>query len=507
MADLQITGVSNVGPPAQQAQVTPTKAAGGSSAPKDELDLTEARDVNTTFWEKSKQLADARAIQRQAPASAFITGNSAGWKAQVLGAGGTNCYAKVPIDDSSVLVIPLQNHGGGAFGKPVVASTDKGIIAFPDVHPFGSSQGLGLAKSAGGERIYLFNQSESTIKIYNRELKEEATIDFSSLDPGYGAVKNLTSTPEADYAFLKPRTLDMDGGYLVALDPVTHAPKWTKKFDSLFSDGIYVGPSGTVFLPITEDIGKPSGSVVHAYAPDGKELGTMRMADRVGDAAFLPDGTVVVNQGRKGVKALAPARVGTLTVEKWALKDKNYCNFQSTSDGSALYAVDPCDGFYRSHILVKLDSRTGAVLWERKAFGEHFIDMRLVNGDLCLITSSEDRQTTHLRKLDSEGNIIWEDSLKTGEIDEYTEGMRECITPRGDFIFGGRQDGNLWFIHPRKQGETEESIQERLDRPKEILDELRESGPETGQDKLTLEIADDGDYLVVDGVKLHKRKE
>lgn len=470
------------------------------------------------FWEASDEASKEGKIRSLYPQLSVISEKSAGWKASLTGTTGsgfgqlgTNCYVKVPLEnDQGVLVIPLQNHSGGSFGKAVVAHGEKGITTLPDILPFGSSQSLCLSKSPDGKTIYMTDWTYPTIKVYDEQLKQTATIDLASLDKDFNKLMKLKNGGNADYVYMRPDDFSSGKGFFAALDTATHDLKWSKKFNASFTDGIFEDKDGNVYLLLEEKEGKEKKHVIHMYSPDGKEKGNIGIEGDPSQIVFHDDGTMIVNLGRNGIKALTPSQKDSGSFsEKWKTKDMNLSNLQISKDGKSLYAVDLCDGFYRSHILVKIDLNTGNVDWVDKHFGEHFIDYRLINDDIYIVSSSEDRQKTNLKILDPSKKILWQDTVNSGEIDEYDEGQRNVVTPKGEFVFGERKGGNLYFLHPKKPGENEESIMLGLFDPEKEAESLKNVllGDDDENPQAEKQVIDnESNFIIIGGVRVEKKK-
>ncbi len=487
--------------------------------------MNNAADPMKAFWGAAKEAGDAMQIHSQFPCTAVVTEGSAGWKAPLMGQGGTNCFVKsCSREDGNVLVIPLQNHGGGSFGTPIVANREKGVIERPDVKPSGSSQALRAIQSPDGDRTYLTNSQSPLIRIYDGHFKPVAQIDITSLNPDYQRLLEFRSCKGADYAHILSTSVS-DRHYLVAFDPSTNAPKWTKQFENGFIRGIFESPDGTTYVAVDEKI--PDSEVNHSKSSgtgrdenhflyilkDGEDKGKMEFKNTPVDLSFQKDGKMIVSLGTDGVKSIDPSRMNPGRYsEKWSIKEGRYKDFQPSGDGRSLYGVDHCDGFYRSHKFAKINTETGKVEWERKAFGEHFDDYRVINDEIHLLTSSEDRKTVHMRKLDAAGKTVWQDSVPLGEIDEYTEGMQSCITPEGSFVFGGRQDGNLYYLHPRNDGETEDTIRQGLSKAgeEEIMqgfrDAVADKGDDSAAEREAAGIEEEEEFVLIDGMKLDKKQ-
>jgi|GEM_PF-1397746 len=494
--------------------------------------LNNAADPMKAFWGAAKEASDAMQLQSQFPCTPVLTGGSAGWKTSLLRQGGTNCFIKsYGTGDGNVLVIPLEHWCGGNFGTPVVVNRENGVIEKPDVKlhvgPSGTAMGTRMKQSHDGSRTYLTRGDSTIINVYDSSFKPAGRIDLHSQHPEFVRVLHFESCQNADYAHV----LSLDGSgdenlhCIVALDPSTHAEKWMKQFD----DGghisnIFEAPDGTTYVAVEEDNPEPpagsSGSGRDQkhflyVLKDGMEKGKMEFSNTPRDISFQHDGTMIVSIDRDGVKKIDPSRMNPGRYsEKWSIKDKEgrYQDFQPSGDGKSLYGVDHCLGYYRSHRFAKINVETGKVEWERKAYGESFNDFRVINDEIYLLTTSEDRKTVNMMKLNQAGEVTWKDSAQLGEMDEYKEEDHNGITPDGSFVFGMVKDGNLYYLHPKQEGETENTILQGLSKNSrdEIMQGFRETvsaDDGTGESaKASAGIEEQDEYVIIDGMMLEKKR-
>jgi outer membrane protein assembly factor BamB len=503
---------------------TAEAAAGDGYAPGV---MRNAADPMKAFWGAAKEAGDAIQLHSQFPCTAVVTDGSAGWKTPLMGQGGTNCFIKsYGTGDGNVLVIPLEHWGGGNFATPVVVNRENGVIEKPDVKPFGTAMAARMKQSPDGSRTYLTGGDSLIVNVYDSSFKPAGKIDLHPQHPEFVRILHFESRQNADYVHVlsKDGTGDDNTHCLVALDPSTNAEKWTKQFDNGgYISNVFEAPDGTAYVAIDEDNPDPparsSGSGRNQkhflyVLKEGVEKGKMEFSNTPRDISFQPDGTMIVSVDRDGVKKIDPSRMNPSRYsEKWSIKDGRYQDFQPTADGKSLYGVDHCDGFYRSHRLAKIDARTGKVEWERKAYGENFNDFRVINDEIFLLTTSEDRKTVNMMKLNPAGEITWKDSVQLGEMDEYKEEEHNGITPDGSFVFGMVKDGNLYYLHPKKDGETESTILQGLSKNsrEEIMQGFRDAvsaDDDTGEaaKAQAAGIEDEGEFVVIDGMKLEKKK-
>ena len=493
---------NNVSAPADQFQHT-----AGDSAPLDK------KAVNK-FFEESKNASEAIKQHSQYKPTPLVNGNTAGWQASIMtGRTGTNCFMKIPMSDKNkMLVVPLENQSGGTYTKPVVVDFEKGITDVPNVQPFGNTQGVRYAQSPDRKSSYLYNFNETRIDSYDENMKPTGSIDLSSIDGELGKIREFTATDTSAYVFA-PRK-DFNSALFMSVDPKTGKALWKKEFkENTWANSIKEGTDGNIYLVMSgfQDK-KPS---VEVYSPDGKLLKKFRGFNDPQNLTFTPDGNALV----KDKDSLTLVKIkdkngrlisGTVPQKAWKLKG-DFRNYQVTQDGKYAFAVDTKPGLHRCHGLVKIDMNTGKVEWERKKLGEQFIDYKIVGNEISLMTSSQDRQTTRMTRLNMDGGEIWQGSIQT-EVEEYNVGMQDAVSDNGYFVVGGLRDGNLSCLHPRKDGEDTKSIERALAVNERLIDMAKDSisgdAESTDEEQVkpepTMEIHDD--FVVIGGVKLDKKK-
>ncbi|MGV8119924.1 MAG: hypothetical protein AB2L14_09220 [Candidatus Xenobiia bacterium LiM19] len=513
---------------AEASQVESAAVKGDGYAP---AVLNNAADPMKAFWGAAKEAGDAMRLQSQFPCTPVLTGGSVGWKTSLLRQGGTNCFIKsYGTGGGNVLVIPFEHWCGGNFGTPVVVNRENGVIEKPDVKlsvgSSGTAMGTRMKQSPDGSRTYLKDGDSLNINVYDSRFKPAGRIDLHSQHPEFVRVLHFESRLNANYAHI----LSLDGSgddnlhCIVALDPSTHAEKWMKQFDNGgYISSIFEAPDGTAYVAVDEDDpesqARSSGSGRNQkhflyILKDGAEKGKMEFSNTPRDISFQNDGTMIVSIEREGVKKIDPSRMNPGRYsEKWSIKDGRYQDFQPSGDGKSLYGVDHCEGYYRSHRFAKIDIETGKVEWERKAYGESFNDFRVINDEIYLLTTSEDRKTVNMMKLNQAGEITWKDSAQFGEMDEYKEEDHNGITPDGSFVFGMVKDGNLYYLHPKKAGEDENTVRQGLSKTGDegIIQGFRDSVGAEGDDgnagKAAAGVIEEEDeYVMIDGMMLEKKQ-
>ncbi|MCD4782367.1 MAG: PQQ-like beta-propeller repeat protein [Candidatus Eremiobacteraeota bacterium] len=458
-------------------------------------------DIAKALMDKSQQTSEISKIRSGISLSPVVFAKSAGWKALISGRDGTNCLIKIPMseDSDNMLVLPFKNHARQDYGAPVLINFNKGIKAFPDVTPFGDKQGFMFAKSPDKKITYLYNSNSAKIEVFDESLNKTNTIDFSSI-PHHHKIRDFISTDKANYAFVSSKHFTR--GFLVALDPITNKHKWTKEFDKVISERQMIeGPDGNICLAMgyyhNDD---PS---LHVFTADGDKVGKIPLENRVHEMTFRKDGLLIYNvdgypHGSPKLKAKALKFSGGKSVgsrDKWGVKE-DYRSFQFSNDEKSLFAVAPKKNSNAGYSLVKINTDTGKVEWKRDKYTELFIDYKVVNDEIYLLTSDEDKRNVVMTKLDSNGNTIWEDSVPS-EIGEYNIGKNNCISSKGDFIFGCN-DGNLYCLHPKKEGETEQTIQKAISVKNEVIQDTKNAKKE--------EIRVQDDFVVIGGIKLERKK-
>ncbi|MDQ7824325.1 MAG: PQQ-binding-like beta-propeller repeat protein [Candidatus Eremiobacteraeota bacterium] len=454
------------------------------------------------FGATAKEYEKALENDRKFTSTPVLFGNSAGWKAPLLEEGERGEYEKIICaGGDKVLILPLRNNCGTLKGTAVFVSPEKGVIEKPDVNKIGQQYAQRITASFDGSRTYITDGLSSHVKSFDESLDFVADMDLASYHADFGRVNDFRCGVKANYAFvLSPQNASDDKDYLVALEPSTNRPLWHRELPHLQKHGVFEGPDGSVYA-VTDDHG---AFALHKFSRDGKEKGVMAMEGRPRDIVFQKDATMVMNIEGGGVRALTPSsrKPGNYT-QKWAITSKEYYGFQPSRDGSSLYGID--NGWSRNR-LAKIDAETGSVLWEKDAKDSHLLDFRVINDEIYTLSQGHDHKTVFMRKFGADGKTLWEDSAPLGELGQW---HGPAITPKGGFIFAGDRDGSLYFMHPRRDGETRESIAAELSNPheaeyfRERVLEMAEAGPVEKPDEK--KIVEEDQFLIIGGLKIKKK--
>lgn len=471
-------------------------------------------DEMNKFWEDSQRITEAVRVTSELSTTPMLSPDVAGWKAKLSGEGRANCFVKIPMPDDSnkMLVIPLQNHAGRNFGKPALVDFEKGVVGFPDVKAFGNAQGFKFAKSPDKKTTYFYNFNSTRFDVYDEKLKKTDEVDLSGIDSSFGKMRDFVCTDSANYVFVS--STNFENGYLIALDPGTNKMKWKQKLNSILINNITEGPDGNIY--IAEGSHDDGDGAIQVFSPNGEKVKQFKGLDDPHRIVFGNDGSVYTKDNvtlrcldlqKKG--KLTPK--GKLPGEIWS-EEGDFERFELSEDGKSLIAVDNKGGFHRSHSMVKFDSGTGKVLWERDGYGDCYIDHKIVNGEIHLLTAPEKgtnitQRSVKMTKLDMDGNVTWEGVLPV-KIDEYEMGKINAVTKNGDFTFGC-QNGNFYCLHPRKEGESEETIGKAIFIGSKETIKLGDAGESAGKTEIngkidpTIELHDK--YVDIGGVRLNRK--
>ncbi len=517
MSDIRINQTSNTVSLTKPSKRRAKKKT--SSVPRDEFQYTSGnneqldKDAIKKFFDDSKNAREAMKTYSHYKPVPKLNETAAGWQMSMMSRGGTNCFMKVPLSDKSkMLVIPLENWGGGSFSKPAVIDLEKGITGIPDIHFSGNTQATRYAQSADKKELFIINGTTPMIDSYDENLNKTGTIDLSKVDKDLEHINAFTPAGSGNYVFAVKK--NFGPGMFIALDPKTGKVLWQKDYKNTFIREIVEGPDKNIYLTLGNSM--DSKSSIDVYRPDGKLLKKYTGFKDPGKLTFTPDGNALVTDNRHLKKLKFKEDEGTFgksiqPEELWSVKG-DFRRFHITPDGKFVFAADTKSGFARSHGIMKIDLNTGKVEWNREKYGENYIDHKVVGDEICLMTSSDDRKTTRMVRLDMAGNEIWE-STHDGVIDEYEIGKEDAVTDDGHFLAGGREDGNFTCLRPRQQGEDENSIKSRISINEKLMGEAQKSvnneNSRTGSDEAKpeqgLEIHDN--FVIIGGVKLEKKKQ
>ena len=516
MSDIRINQFSHAASTSKAPKRAVKKKA--ASLPKDQFMHT-TQDANTMdkdavnkFFKDSQNAKEAIKAQSQYKPIPRIDGNAAGWQASIMSQSGTDCFMKIPLsDENQMLVVPLENWGGGAYAKPAVIDFNKGIIDIPDVKPFGNSQGLRYAKSADGKETYLYNGNETRIDVYDETLKNTGSINLSPLDKDIERISEFTPAKSGHYVFASKK--NFGPGVFMALEPGTGKLKWKKDYDdNKFIHGIHEGPDNNIYVVMGGF--RDTESSIDVYSPNGELVKKIKGLEDPGNLTFTPDGNALVTDGRflKKVNLKEDAGIFSKKVkakELWEVKG-DFRRFHISDDGKYVFAADTKSGFSRSHGLMKINMKTGKVEWNREKYGENYIDHKVVGDEICLMTSSDDRKSTNLVHLDMDSNETWSANVPSGEVDEYEIGKKDAVSANGHFMIGGRQDGNFSCMHPKKQGEDEKTIKKQISAEDRVIEKAREKMEDAGEaeenKKVDPELEIHDNFVVIGGVRIEKKK-
>jgi len=219
---------------------------------------------------------------------------------------------------------------------------------------------------------------------------------------------------------------------------------------------------------------------------------------------FRPDGSIVMSFENSPMKIVTPSKLRPGRYQAAAMNtEKSYRSFQPSKDGQSFYGID--NGWSRNR-LARINADTGRVEWEKdESATSHLKDFRVINDEIYVL--SDGRGTVYMRKYDAGGKLLWEESAPLGELDQW---HGPSITPRGDFVFGSQRSGFIYYMHPKKEGETEESIARELTRPQVMEDFLKDATArvqEASREEpgTAAAIEEDDRQLVIDGIKLEKK--
>jgi hypothetical protein len=250
-------------------------------------------------------------------------------------------------------------------------------------------------------------------------------------------------------------------------------------------------------------VGRNDKKYLEIFTKDGEHKGMLEIPEYPRDVVFSGRDTMIIADDAAGVRAINPSRLkrGRYSTQ-WEIADRSYENFQFSRDGNYLYAMD--NGWSRNRV-AKIDARTGHIEWELKDPDSHLLDFRVIDDELYLFAESLRPDAAIMKKLDANGKLLWQDSIPASRIEQWHGGS---ITPKGDFVFESREDGSLYFLHPRRDSDTEESILQKLRQPDDIMEDFRDflarkratPAPEAEG------IEDMDAFIIIDGVKIEKRQ-
>jgi hypothetical protein len=459
-------------------------------------------DAKALFGGTAEDLEETRKLIERLNCTAVVTEHSAGWRGSFLEPLFPCEYTKISFDGGDrLLFLPLKSNVGSFHGlsTPLVISSDKGVLERLDSGKFNQSYALTVRQTDDGARTYITG-FEPDIKSYDDKMNLLHEFDLSTLNPEYGSVHDFRCGSHANYAFILSRQNSADPkDFLAALDPMTNKPQWIKELKYGARKGIYEAPDGTVYA----SVGRKSKVYFEIYSKQGDYKGALELPAVPYDVTITNNGTIIMNLQQMGVRAINPSRLKpSRYTTAWEITDREYWNFQPSSDGKYLYAID--NGYSRNR-MVKIDAATGHREWEQEDPSSHLLDYRVINDELYMLAEASKPDRAIMKKLDGGGKVLWEDSISASRIERWHGGS---ITPRGEFVFETRDDGCLHFMRPKKDGETEAGMQKDLRRFDNLMDEFREGLAKDRKvpAEQASQVEDFDQFVIIDGLKLDKRR-
>lgn len=256
----------------------------------------------------------------------LVTPGKITWKSGSTGIATIDSTGKVSGLEIGTSTITVTDTESSKFGTATLTVNPSALAntAWPKFRAGYRNSGVGVGSGAGNNILWQFTPGTYTAGV---ALGPDGTLYFGTF------VNNLNAN-------------------LYAIDPATHAPKWTFQVLGGVHGTPLLGQDGNLYF----------GSTLGRFYSVNSQTGTQNWAfdftggGFLGSAAMGPDGTVYAPDGSGRVFALNP-RTG---VPKWT--------FHSASDGSLTTApaigadgtVYVCDYF---HGYYALDPATGSVLW------------------------------------------------------------------------------------------------------------------------------------------------
>jgi len=450
----------------------------------------------------TKEYAEAQKNAAMLTSTPVVTEKTAGWRAPLFDDGYRKEYERVDVaGGESMLFLPLKSNCNNKWGTTAMMHPVRGIIDAPDMEYFGQEYAQRITPSPDGTKTYVTNGISAHVKSFDENLGLLADVDLATFNSDFARIHRFTAGKHANYAItLSPRvTPDApDRDHLVALDLTTGAPRWFKEVDHLHA--IFEAPDGAVYAVAN----RKGRNFVHHFLPDGTEKGTMEFDSTPEGMVFRPDGSIIMSFENESMKIVNPSKLRPGRYQAAAMNTKNsYRRFQPSKDGKSFYGVD--NGWSRNR-LARINADTGRVEWEKdEGATSHLKDFRVINDEIYVL--SDGRGTVYMRKYNADGKLLWEESAPLGELDQW---HGPSITPRGDFVFGSQRSGFIYYMHPKKEGETEETIARELTRPQTMEDFLKDAtarAQEASREEPVNApaIEEDEVQLIIDGVKLKKK--
>lgn len=444
-------------------------------------------------------------------------------------------FIKIPlgVDEDNILVIPMIDRGSiapgkldeGKFETPMIYNvTTKSASAADNIKPFGKPTLIDHTQSQDRKKTYLFNHGSTRVKVYDEKGSQVEDFDFSKFDKGFSGISALKFTPGGDYAVLRKKTNDKSTGILAKLDKKTREPLWTKELGDSYTGTMDVDDEGNV--AVSAGILKEDKPRVHVFDKDGNKKQEIRFKRGAAEVKFAEKGKLLISRQYGDMKwdlqaidinKEQPSGLMSLFKDEslWRLKGR-FSHLQLSDDGKALYAVDPKFSSEQKNILHKINTKSGEIEWSKSSDNE-FIDMRLVDDKIYLLSAYHYKAPrtpppgcpavgdwVNVSVYNSHGTKTWGDH-HNGRMDKNRKGRSNCITPKGEMVFGA-PDGEICHVRPlKKRHESCESVLDDLKKTragvfaKTILDKASRKNNKNNQ------VLDRERYVEIGGVKLDKR--
>ena len=460
-------------------------------------------DAAMVFGGKAAEMASMQKLQRQLNCEPVLTERSAGWKASLLEPRTGNEYEKLfSADGKRVIYLPTKSNCGNFNGisTPLILNVEKGVEGMADAALYAQDYSPRIVQTPDGTRTFYADGLSSRIRAYDGELKPAGEVDLAASNAEFSQVNDFRCGTQAHYArALSPQSGPDEREYVIALDPVTMQPRWSKEIECHCMKGIYEAPNGDVFV-ISR---RKKKDCLQVFSKDGSDKGTIVLGGIPDTVAFGRDGSVVVSGGGLGLRALKPGRLlpGGHSV-KWENEGKGYNSLVPSQDGKSFFAADSS---WSGNRLARIDADTGKPLWELKEDGSHLLSFRVIGDEIYTVSDGGKSKSAVLTRYDSQGRVAWRDTIPAEGIEQWHGGS---ITPKGDFVFESKESGSLYFIHPREDGETMGTLQLGLLNTDEVMQKFRDRlAAERESPAPAGSVVEDADqFVIIDGMKLEKKK-
>ena len=486
------------------------KSDAGSPAPSNDcftqgepLMKSLTSDAALVFGGKASEMASMQKLQRQLNCEPVLTERSAGWKASLLEPRGVNEYEKLfTADGKTVIFLPTKNNCGNFSGisTPLTLNREKGVEGMADAALYNQAYSPRIVQTPDGTRTFYADGLSSRIRAYDGEMKPAGDVELSSINADFSQINDFCCGTQAHYTrALSPHTGKDEKEYVVALDPVTLQPRWSREIECHCMKGIYEAPDGDVYVLSR----KKKKDCLQVFSKDGKDKGTVVLGGIPNTVAFCRDGSVIVSGDGLGLRALKPARLlpGGHSV-KWQNEGKGYDTLVLSQDGKSFFAAD---SGWSGNRLARIDADTGQPLWEQKDSSSHLLSFRVIGDEIYTLADCREDRSAVLTRFDSQGKVLWRDRIPAEGIERWHGGS---ITQKGDFVFESKEDGSLYFIHPRSDGETKETVQLGLMNTDEVMQKFRDrlAADRESPEPVGGAVEDADQFVIIDGMKLEKKK-